>query len=363
MNHTEIDRLTDTDLKVSFIIPIFNIKEELIERCVNSIINQTCSDFEIILVDDGSEEMVAHSCDRLAKKYNNSQIVVVHQINAGLSGARNAGVLRATGQYITFVDPDDWISATFIESLYPRDSNFPDVVLGKIQKDYPKKQFFYSYPFSNGERFDRNDRVELLKHLLDYDSHIYDAPGKIIRRDVILKYQIFHDPKLSQGAEGLEFNFRLFLNISNCVFEDKFVYHYCYTQDSITTTPSEKNDKLIVACFMKIYHEIESDPSIKEEEKADLKKCWVSRLNIAVSAILIGSIFHPQNDANWRMKKLRALNLKSNEAYRLLQTIPTPSKNIGIARTLTLYLFKKNLYPLINLISRIRYEQKRILSR
>ena len=91
---------------ISIIIPIYNV-EKYLPDCLNSVISQTYSNIEIILVDDGSPDGCAKICDYYAKKDN--RIKVIHQKNGGLSNARNSGIKIATGKYITFVDSDDYI--------------------------------------------------------------------------------------------------------------------------------------------------------------------------------------------------------------------------------------------------------------
>ena len=90
--------------KVSVIIPAYNV-EKCIEKCVNSILDQSFSDFEILLVDDGSKDSTPKICDELANK--DSRITVIHKENGGLSDARNAGIRKSVGKYLAFVDGDD----------------------------------------------------------------------------------------------------------------------------------------------------------------------------------------------------------------------------------------------------------------
>ncbi|MCM1224688.1 MAG: glycosyltransferase, partial [Lachnospiraceae bacterium] len=92
--------------KVSIIIPIYNV-ETYLERCVNSIRNQTLRELEIILIDDGSPDACPQMCDRYAAE--DERIKVIHQPNAGVSVARNRGMDAATADWIMFVDPDDWL--------------------------------------------------------------------------------------------------------------------------------------------------------------------------------------------------------------------------------------------------------------
>lgn len=91
---------------VSIIVPVYNV-EKYLKKCINSIINQTYKNLEIILVDDGSPDRSGALCDRLAEK--DSRIRVIHKVNGGVSTARNAGIEAATGEYICFVDSDDWL--------------------------------------------------------------------------------------------------------------------------------------------------------------------------------------------------------------------------------------------------------------
>jgi len=100
---------------VSIIVPIYNV-EKYINKCVESLMNQTFSDIEIILVDDGSKDASGKWCDYYAKK--DARIKVIHQKNRGLSGARNQGIENAAGEWLLFVDGDDYVEPRFVECLY-----------------------------------------------------------------------------------------------------------------------------------------------------------------------------------------------------------------------------------------------------
>ena len=100
---------------LSIIVPVYNV-EKYIERCIKSILNQSFTNFELILVDDGSPDNCGKICDEYKKK--DSRIKVIHKKNGGLSDARNAGIERAKGEYIAFVDSDDFINKYMYEILY-----------------------------------------------------------------------------------------------------------------------------------------------------------------------------------------------------------------------------------------------------
>lgn len=100
---------------ISLVIPIYNM-EQYLSRCLDSLLGQTCRDFEIVLVDDGSTDASGALCDRYAAEYP-SLIRVIHKENGGLSSARNAGIDAARGEYIVFPDPDDWVEPDYVESF------------------------------------------------------------------------------------------------------------------------------------------------------------------------------------------------------------------------------------------------------
>ena len=113
-----------SDTTVSIIIPVYNIGEKLLDRCVTSVINQTYSNMQIILVDDGSTDESGEIADKLAASYNGTMpdgrirtVSVIHKPNGGSSSARNAGIIEATGRYIGFVDSDDYVDEDYVSLM------------------------------------------------------------------------------------------------------------------------------------------------------------------------------------------------------------------------------------------------------
>lgn len=101
--------------KISIIVPIFKV-ENYINRCIQSITSQTFDDFELILIDDGSQDKCPMICDELLLSFSN--VIVIHQVNGGLSAARNSGIKNASGEWITFIDSDDWVHPCYLQALY-----------------------------------------------------------------------------------------------------------------------------------------------------------------------------------------------------------------------------------------------------
>jgi glycosyltransferase involved in cell wall biosynthesis len=112
--------------KLSIVIPVYNV-EDYIEKCLDSIRGQTFTDFEVICVDDGSTDYSGMLCNRYRRI--DKRFKVIHQENAGVSSARNRGIDEASGEWLTFVDPDDWINNEFYERLFEAQQKFDaDVV-------------------------------------------------------------------------------------------------------------------------------------------------------------------------------------------------------------------------------------------
>ncbi len=141
--------------QISIIVPIYKV-ENYLHRCVDSILAQTFTDFELILVDDGSPDNCGKICDDYAKKDN--RIKVIHKENGGLSSARNAGIDIAKGDYLSFVDSDDWIHPQMIELLYQgiKENNVKCSICGykETEQQEPFEQIFQvHYELHNGMDF------------------------------------------------------------------------------------------------------------------------------------------------------------------------------------------------------------------
>ncbi|MBQ0071041.1 MAG: glycosyltransferase family 2 protein, partial [Spirochaetales bacterium] len=171
---------------ISVIVPVYKV-EAYLPLCVESILNQTYGNLEIILVDDGSPDQCGRMCDEYGKK--DSRILVLHQENKGLSDARNAGLEKARGEYISFVDSDDWVSPYYIEHLYQ------SMTSGHV--DLVKAWFL---PFQDGEDVEEKaiedlqdyriyDRKSAFEHLLYMDGIDTCAWATLYKRSIIQTFR------------------------------------------------------------------------------------------------------------------------------------------------------------------------------
>lgn len=123
--------------KISVIVPVYNV-EKYLNKCVDSILNQTFEDFELILVDDGSPDNCGNICDEYAQKDN--RVKVIHKKNGGLSDARNAGIDCAIGEWLSFIDSDDWVENNFLEILYSNAVKYQaEIVIVNLHKVFDEK--------------------------------------------------------------------------------------------------------------------------------------------------------------------------------------------------------------------------------
>lgn len=121
--------------KISLIIPAYNA-EKYIDRCLDSVVNQTMQEIEIIIVNDGSTDATGQKINRWA--YQDSRIIVLHQSNNGISSSRNTGLSKATGEYIAWLDADDWAEIDMLETMYnAAKHNVADIVVSDWYKNYP----------------------------------------------------------------------------------------------------------------------------------------------------------------------------------------------------------------------------------
>ena len=163
---------------VSVIVPAYKVPEYL-DRCVESIRNQTYTDLEIILVDDGSPDDCPQMCDAYAKK--DERIVVIHQSNGGLSAARNAGLKNCKGEYIIYVDSDDYIKDDMIETLVGGIENYDaDIAISTYYLSVGEKQEALRL---SGKVFvgKTEDMIEII-----YSNGLWQAWAKLIKRDIAL---------------------------------------------------------------------------------------------------------------------------------------------------------------------------------
>ena len=215
---------------ISVIVPVYNV-ETYIKQSIESIINQTYSNLEIVLVDDGSPDACGSICDEYASKDN--RIKVFHKLNGGLSDARNYGIARALGEYLSFVDGDDWIEPDMLEILVKvAEENKADLVNSGFLKDYSNRTV--EVPAIEAMFADSIDSVKAL-----INGRIGAATwGKLYRKSCISDINFPRGHVFEEHATV----YRFFLQADKVVSIAKPLYHYrLHRKGSITETHTMAN--------------------------------------------------------------------------------------------------------------------------
>ena len=216
---------------VSIIVPVYKV-EQYLKRCMDSVLNQTYKNIEVILVNDGSPDNCPALCDEYAKI--DSRVRVIHKENGGLSSARNVALDSVKGDYIFFVDSDDWLALDTLEVLNEY-----------LEKDYDMISFQRTYLMEEKvvEKGEKNPK--------DMDVSQYIDASFLGRYDFfvttkIFKTEVFNNVRFLEGRnyEDLEIMHRLFLNMKKVVGLDYFLYYYWKgNEGAITNTITMKNIK------------------------------------------------------------------------------------------------------------------------
>ena len=166
---------------ISVIVPVYNV-EAYLPRCVDSLLGQSYSNLEILLVDDGSTDGCGALCDAYAAR--DARVRVIHKQNGGLSDARNAALDVARGEYLSFVDGDDWVSPYYIENLYRALEQAGAELSASCFEEVFEGQPVQSVPVERLEQFEILSREECLKRILYQDGMEVTTPTKLYKREL-----------------------------------------------------------------------------------------------------------------------------------------------------------------------------------
>lgn len=214
--------------KVSVIVPIYNV-EKYLEKCINSLLSQTLEDIQIILVNDGSKDNsgnIAKECE----KNNKNRIIYVEKENGGLSDARNYGLKYATGDFIAFLDSDDYIEKNAYEEMYNKAI--------EENADYVECDFIWEFP--NKIRVDKQYPYKNKKEMLSFVRVV--AWNKLIKRQLITDNNLEFPKGLRY--EDIEFTYKLIPFVNKFAYVDKPFIHYVQREGSIANVQNERTAEI-----------------------------------------------------------------------------------------------------------------------
>lgn len=229
---------------ISVIVPVFNV-EKYLYHCVESIVNQTYQNLEIILVDDGSPDACPALCDEWARK--DDRIKVIHKQNGGLSDARNAGLACAEGKYIAFVDSDDWVEPNYIEYLYHAIiSTNSELAACDIQNVADEETVM---PIS--EKIGRIKRCTSEEAI---NCILCDCDFRAVAWNKLYSAELLQGEKFEVGRlhEDEFFSYRIYDKCHSLAFVDNRLYNYRQRQGSIMTSFSMQHLDVLEAYFARL---------------------------------------------------------------------------------------------------------------
>jgi len=228
---------------ISVIVPVYNV-EKYIGKCIDSILNQTYSDLELLLIDDGSPDESGMICDEYAKR--DSRIRVLHKENGGVSSSRNIGVDNARGKWILFVDGDDWVGSEYIQSMF----------LGN--KDADLSMQGYKIIRQCGQdiihKFDSNLFTYNILEVFcesEYKNIINSPVSKLFKASIIKTYNIRFDNSISYGEDHL-FVLEYLKHVKSIYISNTYDYYY-YQDDTLSLTRRAISVKLLIAYMILAY--------------------------------------------------------------------------------------------------------------
>lgn len=309
--------MVEIDMKkmISVIVPVYNV-EKYLEKCVQSIIAQTYQKLQIILVDDGSTDSSGRLCDKFSEM--DARIGVIHKENGGLSDARNIGLRYALGEYVTFIDSDDfWENNELLEKITaPLNDNIDLIMYQYKRYDDKSGRMWRSTPGIDEEKINSLKYEEALIYLINHAALEISACTKIVKRDLLIKNNLFFKKGLL--SEDIDWSRELFLKAKSLYVYNLSGYIYRKREDSITQKISiinhrsmyyiiekwakklityEENDKLRDALLSVVSYDyyvflgqIYSD---KVQNEFDLKRIeWLTKYSISRKTKICGMLYH-----------------------------------------------------------------------
>ena len=305
--------------QVSIIVPVYNV-ENYIERCLNSLVNQTFKDIEIITINDGSTDKSLELLNKYAKE--DIRISVIDLGDEGVSYCRNLGIEKANGKYIMFVDSDDWIDSSMVEVMYKKaEENKLDLVMCSYIREFKdhSKEKIFNLPQEIIYK-DNEVKNELLRKLVGPIKEELSNPemldalgtvwGKLYRADILKENKIkFVDLKEIGSAEDTLFNIFTFNYLKKLMFLNKPMYHYW--RDNLKSVTSQYNPKLKEQ--RKVFFKYISD-FIKEN---NFEQVFEEALNnrICTSVLGLGLIECSQNNKISEINKIKNIKKIIYEEY------------------------------------------------
>lgn len=334
---------------VSVIVPVYNC-EKYIDKCINSILNQTFKDFELILINDGSLDKSPEICNFYKQK--DKRVRVIHKKNEGVSSARNIGIDIANGEYITFVDSDDYLNDTFLEtSISIMKNHKVDLYMsGLVMESYNNGKISRVDKYA-GKSNIYNVRSLLENLHIDYPLICICGPWcKLFKKEILEKYNIKFNTNMSLG-EDTDFNLNYLEHCKKIYFCENSDYHYVRNnEESLFTRYNEDSYDIHVLVYDKMR-------TLYYEYKCSKDSC--ERFEDMYVDLLIGCIHNEfrNSDKNTPKKRKDLINRVANNKF-IKEYKCNKIKN-NLKKHILVSLLKNKIIFIVNLLFNIWYLGKK----
>lgn len=312
---------------ISIIVPVYNV-EKYLHRCVDSILSQTYTNIEIILVDDGSPDNCPAICDEYAAK--DSRVKVIHKANGGVSSARNAGLQLFSGEYLTFVDSDDFVGEKYVENMLDNISDDIGIVISSF--NYVSQDLKLIKKVSGTE----NDKTIFIDDSFDFSQKTINRGicCKLYRKEVI-EGLVFSD-ELSYGEDAL-FNAKAFCNSNAVKYITDCSYHYVKYDESLSHGKLTLGKTTILSSWEKIIQ-------VFPKDSLSYKKC--AETYIITCFLVYGSAVALQGSDDEVVNYFYSL-IKSEKTQSIYQIAP---KTIKLRMKYNLLIHFRKIYDTLLLL-------------
>lgn len=334
--------------RVSVIVPVYNV-EKYLDRCMESLLNQTLKNIEIIMVDDGSPDLCPQMCDEYAKK--DSRVKVVHKKNAGLGLARNSGLDIATGEYVAFVDSDDYVGLDMYKTLYDRaEANKCDAVFCGFRTEVRENKWVYSNEVDVDQLWKREDVQQFMLDMI--------ASGVGIRAERLYQMSVWHSiykrslieenhfrfvSEREVASEDIPFQVDFLSKANTVAYVSKAFYSYCLNGTSLTATLKPEKYaryKQLRACLL--------------SKSSDAE--YVSRVNRLFIGYTRSHLYDIIN-STWKHKVVMINEIQSDDIWEEVRRNYSPANLPFVSKSIYIFLLSSSawlLYLLMCLLNAVR---------
>lgn len=335
----------------SVVVPVYNV-EKYLDRCVESLVNQSYREIEIILVDDGSTDSSGEMCDDYCKKHKN--IKAIHKKNGGLASARNEGMKYAEGEYIAFVDSDDWVEKNTYEILCEKVKNEnPDIINFGYQKVLDNKVIQKEYAAFTEDKYDENkirriilpDSIARERAFCQVNLPVQlSACMCVYKRKFLINNNIMFESERIVLSEDWLFNIRCLCRAKKMVILHDILYNYDTRGDSLSMSYKSDAYERRKTLYGRYREELKNTGNLNEVIERRLKNFWLEAI--------YGCYIIELNEPVWNKKRLDVI-CKDKEFVNYLKSLS--HKNCSLKGL----IFKFIVQTKMNWIMRLAYMIKR----